>query len=117
MAPFAHHTLREERRASYDTKATLKSAEERLTTFREDLRKAMDMLGAQKIKFAKSQVALEEARRSVTDSQATLSNAEARLEEVRADRRVIYESTIELREQVKSCRLELESEQMALSQA
>src|SRR6266540_5721751 len=92
----AHHKLREERRASYDTKATLKSAEERLTTFREDLRKAMDMLGAQKIKFAKSQVALEEARRSVTDSQATLSNAEARLEEVRADRRVIYESTIEL---------------------
>src|SRR6266540_1452343 len=113
----AHHTLREERRASYDIKATLKSAEERLTTFREDLRKAMDMLDAQKVKFAKSQVALGEARRSVADSQAALSNAEARLEEVWADRKVIYESTIELQEQVKSCWFELESERAALSQA
>src|SRR6266508_3927021 len=70
--------------------------------FREDLRKAMDMLDAQKVKFAKSQVALEEARRSAADSQAASSNAEARLEEVLVDRKVIYESTIELREQVKS---------------
>ena len=113
----AHHKLREERRASYDIKATLKSAEERLTTFREDLRKAMDMLDAQKVKFAKSQVALEVARWLAAESQAALSNAEARLEEVRADRKVIYESTIELQEQVKSCRFELESERAALSQA
>ena len=40
-----------------------------------------------------------------------------RLEEVWADRKVIYESTIELREQVKSCRFKLESERAALSQA
>src|SRR5438034_6482206 len=113
----AHYTLQEERRASYDIKAALKSAEDRLTTFREDLRKGMDMLDAQKVKFAKSQVALEEARRSAAESQAALSNAEARLEEVRADRKVIYESTIVLQEQVKSCRLELESERAASSQA
>ena len=50
----AHHTLREERRASDDNKAALKHAEERLTTLREDLRKAMDMLDAQKVKFAKN---------------------------------------------------------------
>src|SRR6266540_5314420 len=112
-----HHKLREEQRASYDIKAALKSAEDRLTTFREDLRKAMDMLDAQKVKFAKSQVALEEARWSAAESQAALSNAEARLEEVRADRKVIYESTIELKEQVKSCWFELESERVALSQA
>ena len=94
----AHHTLREERRASHDNKAALKNAEERLTTFREDLRKAMDMLDAQKVKFAKSQVAFEKARWSVADSQAALSNAKARLEEVRANRKVIYESTIKLQE-------------------
>src|SRR6266508_1088471 len=113
----AHRVLWEERRASDDIKATLKSAEERLTTFREDLRKAMDMLNAQKVKFAKSQVALEDARRSAAESQATLSNAEARLEEVRADRKVIYESTIELKEQIKSHQFELEFERAALSQA
>ena len=81
----AHRTLREERRASDDNKAALKYAEEKLTTVREDLRKAMDMLDVQKVKLAKNQVALEEARRSTAESQATLSNAEARLEEVRAD--------------------------------
>src|SRR6266542_2547948 len=113
----AHHKLREERRASYDIKVTLKGAEEKLTIFREDLRKTLDMLDAQKVKFAKSQLSLEEARRSVAESQAALSNAEARLEEVRADRKVIYESTIELQEQVKSCRFELESERAVLSQA
>src|SRR5438128_2364342 len=113
----AHRTLREERRASDDNKAALKNAEERLATIREDLRKAMDMLDAQKVKLAKNQVALEEARRSAAESQTTLSNAEARLEEVWADQKVIYESTIELQEQVKSCRFELESERAALSQA
>jgi len=75
------------------------------------------MLDAQKVKLAKNQVALEEARQSAAESQAALSNAEARLEEVRADRKVIYESTIELQEQVKSCRFELESKRAALSQA
>src|SRR5438128_2883023 len=104
----AHRTLREERRASDDNKATLKHAEERLTTVREDLRKAMDMLDVQKVKLAKNQVALEEARRSAAESQATLSNAEARLGEVRADRKVIYKSNIELKEQDKSCRFKLE---------
>src|SRR6266508_3199254 len=113
----AHRTLQEEQRASNDNKAALKNAEERLTTIREDLRKAMDMLDVQKVKLAKNQVALEEARRSAAESQAALSNTEVRLEEVRADRKVIYESTIELQEQVKSCRLELESERAALSQA
>ena len=53
----------------------------------------------------------------MAESQAALSNAEARLEEVQADRKVIYKSTIELQEQVKSCRFELESERAALSQA
>jgi len=113
----ARHKLREERRVSYDIKVALKGAEEKLTIFREDLRKTLDMLDAQKVKFAKSQLSLEEARRSAAESQAALSNAEARLEEVRADRKVIYASSIELREQVKSCRLELESERAALSQA
>src|SRR5438132_10856498 len=93
----AHNTLREERRASDDNKAALKHAEERLMTLREDLRKAMDMLDAQKVKLAKNHVALEEARWSAAESQAALSNTEARLEEVRADRKVIYESTIELK--------------------
>ena len=64
----AHQKLREERRASYDIKVALKSAEEKLTTFREDLRKAMDMLDAQKVKFAKSQLSLEEPRRSAAES-------------------------------------------------
>src|SRR5207237_6551670 len=81
----AHHKLREERRASYDIKVALKSAEEKLTNFREDPRKAMDMLDAQKVKFAKSQLSLEEARRSAAESQAALSNAEARLKEVRCN--------------------------------
>src|SRR6266540_2210829 len=109
----AHHTLREERRASDDNKAALKHAEERLMTLREDLRKAMDMLNVQKVKLAKNQVALEEARRSAAESQAALSNAEARLEEVRADRKAIYESTIERKEQIKSRRFELEPEREA----
>src|SRR6266508_214420 len=108
----AHQKLREERRASYDIKITLKGAEEKLTIFREDLRKTLDMLDAQKVKFAKSQLLLEEARRSAAESQAALSNAEARLEEVRADQKVICESTIVLQEQVKSFRLELESERV-----
>src|SRR5207253_5948088 len=60
---------------------------------------------------------LEDARRSAAEFQAALSNAEARLEEVRADQKVIYESTIMLQEQVKSCRLELESKRAASSQA
>ncbi len=81
----AHQKLREERRASYDIKIALRSAEEKLTTCREDLRKTLDMLDAQKVKFAKNQLLLEEARRSVAKSQAALSNAEARLEEIRAD--------------------------------
>src|SRR5207237_61870 len=81
------------------------------------MKKAKDMLDEQKVKYAKSQVTLEDARRSAAESQAALSNAEARLEEVRADQKVIYESTIELKEQVKSCRFELESEQAVLSQA
>src|SRR6266508_5172585 len=113
----AHHKLREERRASYDVKVTLRSAEEKLTTCREDLRKTLDMLDAQKVKFAKNQLLLEEARRSAAESQAALSNAEARLEEVRADQKVIYESTIVLQEQVKSSQSELESEWAVLSQA
>ena len=117
LAIEAHRKLRDERRASDDNKAALKYAEERLTIVREDLRKAMDMLNVQKVKLAKSQVALEEAKRSTAKSQATVSNAEARLEEVRADRKVIYESTIELQEQVKSCRSELESKREVLSQA
>ena len=39
------------------------------------------------------------------------------MEEVRADRKVIYESTIALEEQVRSKQCELESERAALSQA
>ena len=39
------------------------------------------------------------------------------MEEVRADRKVIYESTIMLQEQVKLSQSELESERAALSQA
>src|SRR5438128_2271118 len=113
----AHQKLREERRASYDIKIALRSAEEKLTTCREDLGKTLDLLDAQKVKFAKNQLLLEDARRSAAESQAVLSNAEARLEEFRADRKVIYESTIVLQGQVKSSQSELESEQAALSQA
>ena len=113
----AHQKLREERRASYDVKIALRSAEEKLATCREDLGKTLDLLDAQKVKFAKSQLSLEEARRSAAESQAALSDAEARLEEVRADRKVIYESTIALEEQVRSKQCELESERAALSQA
>ena len=39
------------------------------------------------------------------------------MEEVRADRKVIYESTIVLKEQIRSNQCELESERAALSQA
>ena len=60
---------------------------------------------------------LEEARRSEAESRAALSDAEARLEEVRADRKVIYESTIVLQEQIRSNQCELESERAVLSQA
>ena len=60
----AHRKLREERRASDDNKAALKYAEEKLTTVQEDLRKALEMLDAQKVKFTKNQVALEVAKRS-----------------------------------------------------
>ena len=113
----AHQKLREERRASYDLKIALRSTEEKLTTCREDLGKTLDMLDAQKVKFAKSQLSLEEARRSAAESQIALSNAEARLEEVRADRKVIYESTLVLKEQIRLNQCELESERAALSQA
>src|SRR5438034_4712866 len=109
----AHQKLREERRASYDVKIALRSVEEKLATCREDLGKTLDLLDAQKLKFATSQLLLEEARRSVAESQAALSDAEARLEEVRADRKVIYESTIVLQGQIKSS----QSERLALSQA
>src|SRR6266540_2393853 len=113
----AHQKLREERRASYDLKIALRSAEEKLTTYREDLGKTLDLLDAQKVKFTKNQLLLEDARRSAAESQAALSNAEARLEEVRADREATYVSTIVLREQVKSVQSELESERAALSRA
>ena len=113
----AHQKLREERRASYDVKIALRSAEEKLATCREDLGKTLDLLDAQKVKFATNQLLLEEARRSAAESQAALSNAEARLEEVWADRKVIYESTIVLQGQIKSNQSELESERAALSQA
>ena len=113
----AHRKLREERRASDDNKAALKYAQEKLTTVREDPGKALEMLDVQKVKLAKNQATLEMAKRSAAESQATLSNAEVRLEEVRVDQKVIYESTIELKEQVKSCRFELESKRAALSQA
>src|SRR6266511_1972999 len=98
----AHQKLREERRASYDVKIALRSVEEKLVTCREDLGKTLDLLDAQKVKFATSQLLLEEARRSEAESRAALSDAEARLEEVRADRKVIYESTIVLQGQIKS---------------
>src|SRR6266540_3006797 len=75
------------------------------------------MLDVQKVKLAKNQAALEVAIRSAAKSQDTLSKAEERLEEVRADRKAVYESNIELKEQVKSCRFELESERAGLSQA
>src|SRR5438128_10127859 len=81
----AHQKLREERRAPYDIKIALRSAEEKLMTCREDLRKTLDMLDAQKVKFAKNELLLEEAGRSSAESQAALSNAEARMEQVRAD--------------------------------
>ena len=113
----AHQKLWEERRASYDVKIALRSTEEKLSTCREDLGKTLDMLDAQKVKFAKSQFSLEEARRSAAESQIALSNAEARLEEVRADRKVIYESTLVLKEQIRSNQCELEFEWAALSQA
>src|SRR6266540_896063 len=113
----AHRKLREERRAFDDNKAALKYAQEKLTTVREDLAKALEMLDVQKVKLAKNQAALEVAKRSAAESQAALSKAEARLEEVRADRKAIYESNIELKEQVKSCRSELESKRAALFQA
>ena len=113
----AHQKLREERRASYDVQIALRSAEEKLATCREDLGKTLDMLDAQKVKFAKSQLSLEESRRSAAESQAALSEAEARLEEVRADRKVIYESTLVLKEQIRLNQSELESERAALSQA
>src|SRR5438128_6095198 len=113
----AHRKLREERRASDDNKATLRYAQEKLTTVREDLGKALEMLDAQKVKLAKNQAALEIAKRSAAESQATLSKAEEKLEEVRANRKAIYESNIEMKEQVKSCKSELESEREALSQA
>src|SRR6266511_598277 len=76
----AHQKLREERRASYDIKITLRSAEEKLASCREDLGKTLDMLDAQKVKFAKSQLSLEESRRSAAESRAALSEAEARME-------------------------------------
>ena len=113
----AHQKLREERRASYDVKITLRCTEEKLATCREDLGKTLDLLDAQKVKFAMNQLLLEEARRSEAESQAALSDAEARLEEVRADQKVIYESTIVLQGQIKSSQSELESERAALSQA
>src|SRR6266498_1311193 len=76
----AHQKLRKERRASYDVKITLRSAEEKLATCREDLGKTLDLLDAQKVKFAMTQLLLEDAQRSATESQAALSNAEAKLE-------------------------------------
>src|SRR5438128_11195368 len=103
----AHQKLREERRASYDVKIALRSAEEKLATCREDLGKTLDLLDAQKVKFATSQLLLEEARRSEAESRAAFSDAEARLEEVRADRKVIYESAIVLQEQIRSWRFGL----------
>ena len=113
----AHRKLQEERRVSNDNKATLKYAQEKLTTVREDLGKALEMLDAQKVKLTKNQAGLEVAKRSAAESQAALSKAEERLEEVRADQNAIYDSNIELKEQVKLCKSELESEREALSQA
>src|SRR6266498_3343184 len=74
------------------------------------------MLDAQKVNLAKSQAALEMAKRSAAESQAALSKAEERLEEVQADRQAICKLNIELKEQVKSCKSELESNREALSQ-
>src|SRR6266511_4085190 len=99
----AHRKLLDERRASDDTKAALRYAQEKLAPVREDLGKALEMLDAQKVKLAKNQATLEMAKRSAAKSQAALLKAEERLEEVRADRKAIYESNIELEEQVKSC--------------
>ena len=113
----AHRKLRDERKASDDNKATLRYAQEKLAPVREDLRKTLEMLNAQKVKLAKSQAALEMAKRLASESQAALSKAEERLEEVRVNRKAICESNLELKEQVKSCRSELESERAALSQA
>src|SRR6266542_3188496 len=103
----AHRKLRDERRASDDNKAALRYAQERLAPVREDLRKTLEMLDAQKVKLAKSQGALEMAKRSAAEFQATLSKAEERLEEVRADRKAICESNIELKKQVRVCKSEL----------
>src|SRR5438128_923317 len=113
----AHRKLRDERRAFDDNKTALRYSQEKLAPVWEGLRKTLEMLDAQKVKLAKGQAALEMAKRSATESQAALSKAEERLEEVRTDRKAIYESNIELKEQVKSCRFELESEREALSQA
>src|SRR5438876_11097799 len=98
----AHRKLQDERRASDDNKATLKYAQEKLTTVREDPGKALEMLDVQKVKLAKNQATLEMAKRSAAESQAALSKPEERLEEVWADRKSIYELNIELKEQVKS---------------
>src|SRR6266508_329399 len=113
----AHRKLRDERRASDDNKAALRYAQEKLAPIQEDLRRTLEMLDAQKGKLAKGQAALEMAKRSATESQATLSKAEERLEEVRANRKAICESNIELKEQVRLCKFELEYEREALSQA
>src|SRR5438552_1124205 len=113
----AHRKLRDERTVFDDNKAALRYALEKLEPVQADLRKTLEMLDAQKVKLAKSQAALEMAKRSAAESQATLSKAEERLEEVRADRKAICESNIELKEQVKLCKFELESEREALSQA
>src|SRR5881394_2965904 len=113
----AHRKLWDERRASDDNKAILRYAQEKLAPVREDLRKTLEMLDAQKVKLAKSQAALEMAKWSAAESQYALLKAEERLEEVRADRKAICESNIELKEQVKLCKSEMESEREALSQA
>src|SRR5438105_9236820 len=105
----AHQKLWEEQRASYDIKIALRSAEEKLATCWEDLGKTLDLLDAQKVKFATNQLLLEDAIRSAAKSQAALMKAEARLEEVRADRKVIYESTIMLQEQGKSSQSQLDA--------
>src|SRR5438132_5930597 len=86
LAIEAHRKLRDEQRATDDNKATLRYAQEKLAPVREDLRKTLEMLDAQKVKLAKGQAALEMAKRSAAESQAALSKVEQRLEEVRADR-------------------------------
>src|SRR6266540_3306793 len=113
----AHRKLQDERRASDDNKTALEHAQEKLVPVQEDLRRTLEMLDVQKVKLTKNQAALEVAKRSAAESQAALSKAEERLEEVRADRKAIYESNIELKEQVKSCKSELEFEREVLSQA